>query len=317
MVCVTLGSEPAGPSGSGILASAVFVPVNTGTSQIGITRAILTDPLARVISTVAQGGSVTVGLAPTPTITPLPTNTHTPGPSPTPTETPTPGPSPTPIPTATFVPGTTAVTIDPASQDVLVGGYFTVDVMVANVNHLGAYEFTLQFDPDTINYVTVSNGPFLGSSGRSLYCPDPITDAGILRFGCVTSGSSPPGASGSGQLAQVVFQAAAPGASPLTLVEVALADPLGETIDAAVASGSVNVMPTGATASGMDIRTGFLTAVAVLIGAFGLLLRPPTDSREGWNLSGVRRGKRLENGMLWVRCRTADFMRSLLRRIAS
>ncbi len=272
-VCVTMGAEPDGPSGSGVLATVTLLPVNTGIALVDLRDVILTDPMATVIPAIEQDGSVTVGLAPTPTITPLPTNTHTPGPSPTPTITPTPGPSPTPTPTPTLIPGTTAMVIDPASQEVVVGDYFTVDVRVDNVNNLGAYEFTLQFDPELIDYVTVTDGDFLGSTGRVVFCPNPITDVGTVRFGCVSSDGGTPGASGSGQLAQVVFQAVAPGTSPLDLPMVALADPWGEEIYAAVAGGSVSVSAVGGGSLGMGLGTGLFGAAVALAGMVGLLLR--------------------------------------------
>jgi len=315
MACVTLGPEPPGPSGSGVLATVTFLPVDTGEAQVEIEGIILTDPMAKVIDAGTQDGSVTVGPAPEPTATPLPTSTHTPGPSPTPTETPTLGPPATPTPTATFVPGTTAVVIDPASQEVLVGQYFTVDVMAQNVNNLGAYEFTLRFNPNVINYVSVSNGWFLGSTGRSVFCPTPIADGWILRFGCVTTGVGIPGASGSGQLAQVVFRAAAPGTIRLDLSAVALADPLGATINAAIASGSVTVLATGAASSGSDFRPGFLAAAAVLTGTVGLLLRPGTARAEGRRFGRMRRRWRLSSGPAWDGRRMVGFMKSLWRRI--
>ncbi|MCJ7491847.1 MAG: cohesin domain-containing protein, partial [Dehalococcoidia bacterium] len=256
-----------------------------------------------------EDGTVTVGPAP------APTSTYTPGPSPTPTETPTPGPSPTPTPTATFGPGTTAVVIDPASQQVLVGQQFTVDVMAQNISNLGAYEFTLRFNPNVINYESVANGDFLGSTGRSVFCPAPIADGWILRFGCVTTGVGIPGASGSGQLAQVFFQAAAPGAIRLDLSAVALADPLGVTINAAIASGSVTVLATGATSGGSDFRPGFLAAAAVLTGTVGLLLRPASARAESRRFGRMRRRWRPSSGTAWDGRRMVGFMKSLWRRI--
>jgi hypothetical protein len=274
MICVTLGATPAGPSGTGVLATVTFLPRNTGIALVDIKDVILTDPMAKVIPKREQDGSVTVELAPTPTRTPLPTSTYTPGPSPTPSITPTPGPSPTPTPTATLIPGAAAVSIDPALQGVLVGEFFTVDVRVGNVNNLGAYEFALEFDPDVVSYVTVTNGPFLGSSGRVVFCPDAITDVGKLRFGCVTSDGGTPGASGSGQLAQVVFQAVAPGTSPLDLTSVALTNPWGEEVSAATVGGSVSVSALGASSAGTGLPAGLFGAAAVLVGMVGLLLRP-------------------------------------------
>jgi hypothetical protein len=166
------------------------------------------------------------------------------------------------------------VSIDPASQGVLVGEFFTVDVRVGNVNNLGAYEFALEFDSDVVSYVFVSNGSFLGSSGRLVFCPDAITDVGKLRFGCVTSDGGTPGASGSGQLAQVVFQAVAPGTSSLDLTTVALTNPWGEGISAATVGGSVSVSALGASSAGTGLPAGLFGAAAVLVGMVGLLLRP-------------------------------------------
>jgi hypothetical protein len=317
MVCLTLGPEPAGPSGSGVLATLTFGAVNTGTSVLYIKEVILTDPFANVMSAAESvHGSVSVG--PAPTTTPTPESTYTPGPSPTPTETLTPGPSPTPAPTATFVPGTAAVVVYPASQEVLVGDQFAVDIMAENISNLGAYEFTLLFNPSVLNYVGVSNGPFLGSSGRSVSCQPPIQSGWVLRFGCVSTGVGIPGASGFGQLAQIVFQAAAPGTTLLYLdpkTGVALADPWGVTINAAIVGGSVSVPPPGATSGGSDLRPGFLAAAAVLTGTVGLLLRPPAVRAESAGFGRMRRRRRPSSGTAWDGRRLVGFMKSLWRRI--
>lgn len=318
MVCVTRGADPAGPSGSGVLATLTFLPVDMATTQVKIEEIILTDPMATVIDAgKGDDGSVTVGPAPTPTDTPLPASTDTPGPSPTPTITPTLGP-PVLTPTATIAPGATAVLIDPASQEVLLGDYFTVDVMAQNVSNLGAYDFTLLFNPQIISYVSVSNGPFLGSSGRSVFCPAPIADGRTLRFGCVTTGLGKPGVSGSGQLAEIVFRVAdaapVPSTSPLDLDEVGLADPLGASISAAVGSGSVSVSAPGAASAALGLGTGLLTVAAVLTGAVGLLLRPSV----GVKASGAVGGGRRKRGYIVVRVardRCMALVRSLWERL--
>ena len=241
LVCLTLGPEPPGPSVSGVLATLTFLPLDTGETQVSIQEVILTDPMATVTAvTIGNDASVTIGPAPTPTETPLPASTDTPGPSPTPTMA---GPPATPTATATFVPGSTVILIDPSSQDALVGEFFTVDIMANSISNLGAYEFTLRFNPSVVTYISVSDGGFLGSTGRSIYCPPPLADGLILRFGCVSTGLGLPGATGSGLLAEVVFQAFAPGTSPMELSSMALADPLGGTINAPAGSGSVVVLP--------------------------------------------------------------------------
>ena len=249
MVCVTLGPEPAGPNGSGVLATITFLPLDTATVPVDITieQVLLTDPMAKTIAAGKQNGWVTIGPALEPTSTP------TPGPSPTPTDTRTPGPPGSPTPTATFVPGTTAVMIDPQSQQVAPGEEFTVDVVVQNVANLGAYDFTLIYNPNVINLEGVSNLSFLGSTGRFVSCPPPIADGWVLRFGCVTTGTGIPGPSGSAQLAEIVFRAVdpvpPPGWSTLELQDVGLADPLGAAITAAKAGGTVSVLRPTATAT--------------------------------------------------------------------
>ena len=124
------------------------------------------------------------------------------------------------------------VRVDPPSQNTVVGQQFTVDVAVDGVDNLGAYEFSLQFDPGKLTYVGVSNGSLLGSSGREVLYPDPIVDVdedvGSVTFGCGTYPFGTPGASGSGQLAQVTFEAAGAGVSPLDLTMVDTMDPLAK-----------------------------------------------------------------------------------------
>ncbi len=129
----------------------------------------------------------------------------------------------------------------PASQAVATGSTVTVQVMVNNVTNLGAYEFELSFDPAIISYVSVGNGDFLSSTGRTVSCPSPILTAGSVRFGCVSQGSSPPAPNGSGVLATLTFTATAPGTSPLAFLLATLSDPLGNDIPATATGGQVVV----------------------------------------------------------------------------
>jgi hypothetical protein len=133
------------------------------------------------------------------------------------------------------------VRVDPANQNVTVGQQFTVDVLADDVSNLGAYEFTLEFDPSTLSYVGASDGSFLGSSGREVFCPDPIAGVGTVTFGCGTYRFGTAGPSGSGQLAQVTFQAMGEGPSPLDLTMVDPMDPLAKEISASAENGSVSV----------------------------------------------------------------------------
>jgi hypothetical protein len=58
--CVTLGSTPAGPDGSGVLATVSFEPVGAGSSPLHFTGLTLTDPPAQELPAQAQDATVTV-----------------------------------------------------------------------------------------------------------------------------------------------------------------------------------------------------------------------------------------------------------------
>ena len=45
-----------------------------------------------------------------------------------------------------------------------------------------------------VSFVSVANGPFLGSSGRLVDCEPPILTASTVQFSCSTRGADIPGA---------------------------------------------------------------------------------------------------------------------------
>jgi hypothetical protein len=124
----------------------------------------------------------------------------------------------------------TLVWIDAATQTVAPGASPAIDVRINDVTGLGSYEWQIAYDPAVLNFVSVVNGSFLGSTGRSVFCPAPIFDVGYVRFGCVTAGTTPPSPSGSGVLSTVTFSALAEGTSALNFAFVSLSDPLGNDI---------------------------------------------------------------------------------------
>jgi hypothetical protein len=224
-VCRTLGAAPPGPSGSGALATVGFFALAEGSTQLHLQEVILSDIAGTPITAGNQDGTVIVSSGPTPT--PLPTAT--------PSNTPTIGPSPTP--------GGTLTRVDPDSQTVSIGDSFSVDIRINNVANLGSYEWLLTFDPAVVGFVSVFNGPFLGSTGRTVFCPSAILDTGSVRFGCSTTGATPPGPTGSGVLSTVTFSALAEGTSPLDVVWAQLSDPLADDIPTAIQDGGVTVVP--------------------------------------------------------------------------
>jgi hypothetical protein len=61
LTCLTLGSTPEGPTGSGELATITFEPLAEGSSPLLFARLTLTDPPAQVLPVQAQEAAVTVG----------------------------------------------------------------------------------------------------------------------------------------------------------------------------------------------------------------------------------------------------------------
>lgn len=151
--------------------------------------------------------------------------------------------------------------LDPPSRTVDVGsGKFTVDVVVDGVTNLGSYEFQLTFDPKVVRFVGVENEPFLGSTGRTLYCPPPTLfydqpgePANRLRFSCGTLDPTPAGPDGSAVLATVTFAAQGAGTSPLTLIastdNTGTSSVDGVNLNAVSQSGEVTVVGEGPAAT--------------------------------------------------------------------
>ncbi|MCH7793040.1 MAG: hypothetical protein IID31_12265, partial [Planctomycetes bacterium] len=234
--CATLGTDPAGPNGSGILALVTLQADAAGFSTLTLENSLLADiTSADILVAAEQGGDVTIADPPTPTNTLTPTDTFTPTetatvPSPTPPATPTPGPLPE-----------TVVRIDPDAQNVGEGDEVVIEVIIDAVTDMGAYDFTLAFDPSLLTFVEVTSGSFLGSSGGSVVCIGPTVNEtlGTVGFGCF--GTSATGVTGTGTLATVRFGTSCGGTSALTLANVSIANAVGGTIPSVAHNASVGV----------------------------------------------------------------------------
>ena len=144
--------------------------------------------------------------------------------------------------------------VSPVSQTVGAGTEISVDIFADDVVMLAAYEFTLTFQPSAVNYVTITNGPFLSSTGRSITCVGPIVASNNIRYGCNTIGQPPPdGPTGSGLLATVRLSASCSGASPLQLSVARMSDDLGAPFAVSAQHGSVTI--TGGAACPMPPST--------------------------------------------------------------
>jgi hypothetical protein len=203
-----------GATGSGLLATIslqALAPAAGTPLHLRNVQLLSAAAQSLVLGTLIDG-SVTIVIAPTAT----PCAAACPASTPLPTLTPTP----------TVVPGSIAnVSFFPQQQLALVGQTVDVALNIANVKDLGAYQFQLKYDPFSVEFVSATDGGFISSTGRVTFCPPAFTASAVINFGCVTSGATPPGPSGSGALAHVQFRTLRQAAVDLQLLLADLSDP--------------------------------------------------------------------------------------------
>ncbi len=142
------------------------------------------------------------------------------------------------------------VSIDPSSTTVGVGNTFSLNVDIADVTDLYAFQFDVGFDPTLLAATSESEGPFLSSAGTTIFFPGTIDNVGgaISGTGDVLSGAIS-GASTSGTpglLATLQFTALAEGTSAISLSNIVLLDSSLNDISFTSMDGSVTVVPVGA-----------------------------------------------------------------------
>ena len=223
--CTLTGA--AGPSGTGVLATIRLATFCGGTSGLAITQLSLADSAGSPIAAASQNGSATVI-----------------GSTTCPTPVPTPTPTPTNTPTLAFPTPATSVQFNPSSQGVTEGADVVFDLEIGGVTDLGAYQFTLAFDPTLLTFDSITAGPFLASTGGGVVCIGPDVDpiAGTATFGCVMSGA--PGVTGSGILAHVRLGTFCTGSDVLELSSLEIADTAGLPIPVASQGSAVTVLGT-------------------------------------------------------------------------
>jgi hypothetical protein len=153
------------------------------------------------------------------------------------------------------------VFVEPVTSPSL-GDTFNVNVDVANINDLYAYQLDLTFDPKLMSAVSVSEGPFLPSGGTTFFIPGTIDNVG----GSVTATADAligaiSGVSGSGTLLTFEFTALALGTSALDIANPILLDSSFNDITAGsnFQNGSVTIILSAAP------EPGYLVLCAVLL----------------------------------------------------
>jgi hypothetical protein len=129
--------------------------------------------------------------------------------------------------------GSVIVSINPSTQNVVTGNTTSVTVNISGVTDLFSYQFDFFFTPLIVSATSITEGPFLASSGNSTdFFPGSIDNtAGNILSSFGTSFGAGPGVDGSGILAFINFTAGNVGTATLSLDNIILDDSQGNTIN--------------------------------------------------------------------------------------
>ena len=153
-----------------------------------------------------------------------------------------------------------SMSLQPASQVVQAGEHVTVDISVADVADLAAWQLVLKYDPAVLTFESFEQTDWLDSTGRSQQCPSATVDSQHLLpmysvdVGCGSFNKTPEGPNGSGVVAHLTFTAAATGTSDLVVLKALLANPLSDDSCCvpAVHQGAIKVVPPGSNNPGSN-----------------------------------------------------------------
>jgi hypothetical protein len=136
-----------------------------------------------------------------------------------------------------------ALSLSPATRTVDAGTTFTTSVAIANAVDLGGFQFTLNYDANTVRAESVALGSFPGSSGRAFTAlgPDVNNVRGHVTFAAWSAGPTPAGPNGAGSLAVVTWRAIGRGTTPLGFSAVQVTTTGGQAQTATTTDGAVTV----------------------------------------------------------------------------
>jgi hypothetical protein len=141
-----------------------------------------------------------------------------------------------------LAPATTAVGLKllPSNVRISPGSQFTVTVAIQDAVNVGVFQSDIVYDPEVVHVEGVIIGPFLGSTGRTVFPLNPNidNDVGKATFGAFTFGSQP-GMSGSGDMAYIILRMQSAGQTTLNFQQTGIGDPQGNPIFLSVLEGSI------------------------------------------------------------------------------
>jgi hypothetical protein len=137
------------------------------------------------------------------------------------------------------------LSIAPSSSTVGAGSNVVLDVNIANVTDLFAFQFDLSLAPGTVSAASIVEGAFLAGGGTTAFIPGTIDNVGGTIAATADTLIGPgPGVNGSGMLAVLTLTGLAPGTSSIDFSSVFLLDSNLTGINSSLQSGSVTVTST-------------------------------------------------------------------------
>jgi hypothetical protein len=114
----------------------------------------------------------------------------------------------------------------PAAQ---VGSTVTYNIAIDDIADLYSYQFSINYDARYLRALNVTEGAFLGTAGSTVSGVLGM-DTGLIDFVYGSLLGPTPGASGSGLLASITFEAIGAGTSALSFADVIFLDSVGDDI---------------------------------------------------------------------------------------
>ncbi|MCP4107396.1 MAG: hypothetical protein GY749_17935 [Desulfobacteraceae bacterium] len=139
--------------------------------------------------------------------------------------------------------GPSSVKVVWADKTVELGQTFTTDIMIYGVEDLGSFGFELKFNPSVIESKETRLGDFLGSTDRSVFEVKNEIDNenGVIKYAFSTLGRTPPGPSGDGFLAAIIWHSKAIGECGLDLTDIKVTHPDASLVDVITDSSVITV----------------------------------------------------------------------------
>lgn len=137
----------------------------------------------------------------------------------------------------------TVVKLEPRAIQAVAGESVELRVAIEGVQNLGAFQFTLTYNPDLVEVEAISVGDFPASTGRNVNPLGPKLETGRALFGAFSFGEAR-GPDGDGVLAVVALTVKGSGTSELQLEDVQVVDVSGNRIPTQVEGGSIRVAGT-------------------------------------------------------------------------